>query len=282
MALRRDGRQGECTMTAATIVYETRHGEHTRAAGVAEDLASRLGARLVPVTGAVRSGRRRVRRLVGVAEREEAVLLIVAVEKPTHLAASLLQAGFRDVVRLASCPVILVPPVPALAEPPLAGDRVLWAVADHSDAGCAALVAALARALDLPVTVAHVMSGETDAIACAEPMGARVLGWFFDGLMTCLAEQDPQLEDHSTVCLRSGDPGPELRRLGDEEGAAVAVVGSRRRGALRAAALGSVSAFLAQHGTTPVVVCPPGARRERTLGDGRERKSGQLSTTRIA
>jgi nucleotide-binding universal stress UspA family protein len=258
------------TMTRRTIVYETRHSEHTYAATrVAEHLASCLGTRLVPVSGALRGGRRRVRRLVAVAEREEAVLLIVAVDKPMHLAASLMQSGFRDVIRLASCPVILVPPALPVAEPPLAGDRVLWAVADHSDEGCAALVAALARALDLPVTVAHVLSGETGAVACGEPAAERLLGWFVDGLLNRLAEQDPQLEHRSTVCLTSGDPGSQLRRLGEVEGAAVAVVGCRGRGPLRAAALGSVSAFLAQHGTTPVVVCPPDARRQRTLGDRR-------------
>jgi nucleotide-binding universal stress UspA family protein len=149
-------------------------------------------------------------------------------------------------------------------------------VADHADEACAVVVAALARALELPVTVAHVMSGETDAAACGGPMGERLLGWFFDGLVSRLAEQRPQLEDTTTVCLMSGAPGPQLRRLGEEENAAVVVVGSSGRGTLSAAALGSVSAFLAQHGSTPVVVCPPNARRRRTLENRWERDRATL------
>lgn len=244
-----------------TIVYEPGHHGRDGAMYVAEELASLMAARLVAVTGASAGGRRRARRLVATAQQEAAALLVVAVDEPSPIVASLGGRPSVEVVRTAPCPVVLVPPALVDAKPPLlVGDHVLWAVADHRDGGCAPVAARMAQGLDLPVTIAHVLPGGSDALSLDElRSGGRLVGWFVDGLLRTLAEHDPQLGDGSTARLSSGDPGEELRRLGDEEGAALAVVGCRGRGSLRAAALGSVSAYLAHHGATPVVVCPPGA-----------------------
>ena len=55
-----------------------------------------------------------------------------------------------------------------------------------------------------------------------------------------------------------GPPGAVLCRLAEELGADVAVVGSRGRGGLRRALLGSVSDHVVRHAPCPVLVVPPG------------------------
>lgn len=57
----------------------------------------------------------------------------------------------------------------------------------------------------------------------------------------------------------SGLAGERLADLADEEDAELIVVGSRGRGAFRAAFLGSVSASLVGLARCPVLVVPPGA-----------------------
>ncbi len=58
----------------------------------------------------------------------------------------------------------------------------------------------------------------------------------------------------------SGFPAERLADLADEEDAELIVVGSRGRGAFKAAFLGSVSTSLIGVARCPVLVVPPGAR----------------------
>jgi len=57
----------------------------------------------------------------------------------------------------------------------------------------------------------------------------------------------------------NGYPAERLADLADEEGAELIVVGSRGRGAFKAAFLGSVSTSLIGVARCPVLVVPPGA-----------------------
>jgi nucleotide-binding universal stress UspA family protein len=59
-----------------------------------------------------------------------------------------------------------------------------------------------------------------------------------------------------------GDPVETVLLLAEEEEAQLIVVGSRGRGALKAALLGSVSAMLTKRASCPVTVVPPHARAE--------------------
>ena len=54
--------------------------------------------------------------------------------------------------------------------------------------------------------------------------------------------------------VRVGSPGPELCRLATELGADVVVVGSRGRGAIKRALLGSVSSHVVHNAPCPVMV----------------------------
>lgn len=61
-----------------------------------------------------------------------------------------------------------------------------------------------------------------------------------------------------TICPLHGFPAERLADLGDEENAEFIVVGSRGRGAFKAALLGSVSRELIGVARCPVLVVPPG------------------------
>jgi nucleotide-binding universal stress UspA family protein len=63
-----------------------------------------------------------------------------------------------------------------------------------------------------------------------------------------------------------GDPADELAKLGAEEDANLLLVGSRGRGAVKAALLGSVSSALARASDRPVVIVPPDAPLEQDRG----------------
>jgi nucleotide-binding universal stress UspA family protein len=56
-----------------------------------------------------------------------------------------------------------------------------------------------------------------------------------------------------------GNPAERLAELADDEGAELVVVGSRGRGAFKAAFLGSVSNSLVGVARCPVLIVPPGA-----------------------
>jgi nucleotide-binding universal stress UspA family protein len=61
--------------------------------------------------------------------------------------------------------------------------------------------------------------------------------------------------------LRAGKPAEEIVALGEELGAGLIVVGSRGRGGLRRALIGSVSDSVVRHAHCPVLV----VRREKTM-----------------
>jgi nucleotide-binding universal stress UspA family protein len=106
---------------------------------------------------------------------------------------------------------------------------------DHAPAvlGCAA---ALARRLGVPLEAVHSPSRDADGRTLMAQLAA-------------LGEVDE-------LTLRPGSPADVLRAAMD--GAVLGVVGSRGRGPLRAALLGSVSTELAEEAPCPVVVVPPG------------------------
>jgi nucleotide-binding universal stress UspA family protein len=71
----------------------------------------------------------------------------------------------------------------------------------------------------------------------------------------------PSAGDHSGLEVYGGDPVEVLGRQALEHDVCLMAVGSRGRGTLRAAALGSVSRDLALTAPVPVLVVPPTARR---------------------
>jgi nucleotide-binding universal stress UspA family protein len=89
-------------------------------------------------------------------------------------------------------------------------------------------------------------------VEAAEAMLERILN----------EERLPDAEPQTVV----GDPAERLADLADDEGAELIVVGSRGRGAFKAAFLGSVSNSLVGVARCPVLVVPRGAAEHGVTG----------------
>jgi nucleotide-binding universal stress UspA family protein len=66
----------------------------------------------------------------------------------------------------------------------------------------------------------------------------------------------------------SGDPGTELVKRAAAADHDLIVMGSRGRGAVRSAVLGSVSHFVLNHTNVPVLIVHDGARESGEIGQG--------------
>jgi nucleotide-binding universal stress UspA family protein len=66
----------------------------------------------------------------------------------------------------------------------------------------------------------------------------------------------------------SGDPGAELVKRAAAADHDLIVMGSRGRGAVRSAVLGSVSHFVLNHTSVPVLIVHDGARESGEIGQG--------------
>ena len=97
----------------------------------------------------------------------------------------------------------------------------------------------LAEALDARLVVAHVVDGDSGEA---------------EDLMSALRDR---LTEPAEVKLVDGSPAEALLETADREAADFLVVGSRGRGALRSAVVGSVSRELATQARCPVVIVPP-------------------------
>ena len=117
--------------------------------------------------------------------------------------------------------------------------------------GAVAVAEWLAERLSLTLVLAHVVDDER-----AEHL--RRAAGESDSLLHALDRG--RLRDTRRTVLY-GEPANSLAKLADEEAAAFVVVGSRGRGAVRAALFGSVSRALPSRCDCPVVVVPPEAAR---------------------
>jgi nucleotide-binding universal stress UspA family protein len=118
---------------------------------------------------------------------------------------------------------------------------ILCAV-DDSEAADGVLDTArwLAENLQSPLVVVHVVEDRSDQ---ADTLVSRVRARLGD--------------EHGDVRVVAGSPAQAIGAVADSEDAELLVVGSRGRGNLRSAVLGSVSRDLAAKAPRPVVVVPP-------------------------
>ncbi|HET7138460.1 MAG TPA: universal stress protein [Gaiellaceae bacterium] len=133
--------------------------------------------------------------------------------------------------------------------------------------------AQLSAQLDARLVVAHVVQtapattrlgpvgGPT---ALAPPPGAELEAG--RGMLEHVIREEGLAEAEQRVVY--GFPADRLADLADEEDAELIVVGSRGRGAFKAAFLGSVSGELIGVARCPVLVVPPGAALDRDPGPG--------------
>lgn len=197
--------------------------------------------------------------VVDVAERYEAELIVVGTRGRGRVASAILGSVSSTVVSLASCPVLVVPEGAAIG-----GGVLVCGVDDSSAARQAARVARrLADGLDVEVVLVHAVPTITPPDVSGVPRGPAELAEFEhragEEFLASLAFE----EGFGTSAERRVVFGSQAEAIGDvadEVNAAIVVVGTRRRGALRAALAGSVSLDLKGDSSRPVLLVPTGAR----------------------
>ena len=116
------------------------------------------------------------------------------------------------------------------------------------------VLAYVAEVAHVPYAAAYPFGGTSGPITATkerdaeEEVGARLLE------QVAVAAGLPDAERRVEV----GEPAERLAELADEERAELIVVGSRGRGAFKAAVLGSVSSSLVGVARCPVLIVPPG------------------------
>ena len=103
---------------------------------------------------------------------------------------------------------------------------------------------------------------------------------FIDTATQVAVETVPSVSVESTVV--EGNPSAVLRDMSERSDVAVVVVGSRGRGPLKAAVLGSVSSDLTTHGQCPVVVVRDGGTPDGRIVVGVDGTAGSRAATAAA
>jgi len=172
-------------------------------------------------------------RLDEAAYEHDAELLVVGARGHSGLAAALVGSVSQRLASSAACPVVIVPPDAGegfIAD--ASSDGTIVSGFDGSEESERALRVARRLGERLDLEVVPVFVGPVDGWRDAPPV---------------------------PVGVEVGDPVHELRRRAAREHVRLLAIGSRGRGPIRQAFLGSVSAALAASAPRPVLVVPPTA-----------------------
>ena len=168
--------------------------------------------------------------------------------------------------RHASRPVVVVPP--GVSEPRLASpdvDAVVCGLAGPEDLEPLRTAVQLARALDLPLLAAHVIPAEDEHASARNVAEIRTLVARVPEARTARAQSALQARLEAAgvwpgaldgPAILVGEPAEQLADFAALARAGLIVVGTRGRGPIRSAVLGSVSRSLATASVAPVVICP--------------------------
>jgi nucleotide-binding universal stress UspA family protein len=204
------------------------------------------------------------------AEAARARLLVLGSRGLCGLRALLARSVSAQVAAHASGPVVVIPPVPEGDPPPWSPPRVVVGVgADHSCDRAVGFAFRAARQRGIPLVALHAWTPDAPAdleavhapASVAEVVGRR-------NLERALRPWRASFPDVEVVAVPvRGEPARVVAV--ESRGAAVVVVGSRHRGRVRAAVLGSVSRSVLQHCRSPVAVVAhagPDPSRARAVG----------------
>jgi nucleotide-binding universal stress UspA family protein len=238
-------------LTAAGIPYavpppddEARRRYESAAAARARTVMEDAGAGAAEVRTAVGQV---AEVLLGVADREDALMLVLGTTEAGPLRSLVLGSVTEAVLGATDRPVLLVPPEVA----DLATAPVVAAVGDRRDAAWIALAELMALACGGHLLLAHILEGDAadDDPALAEA-ASRVEA--FDPALRALGPTEALVETR----IGFGDAGERLLALARGSGASMVVTGASRHGRLHAALLGSTVRTLAREAGVPVLVCP--------------------------
>ena len=201
--------------------------------------------------------------LLSTADELDAALVVVGAQGRGRAGRVLLGSVSNRVAASAPCPVVVVPGT-AKAGGGLDGP-VLCGMDDSEQARDVAVAAvALAQALHTELAFAQVLAPGRPFGFPAGAGGSRpvMTDHHRDAAARALAETLGDLAEGRRVLVEplSGSEADTLKELARREGAPLLVVGSRGRGPVRSAVLGSVSAALPAEASCPVVIVSPEAR----------------------
>jgi len=202
-------------------------------------------------------------RLTTVARGENALLTVVGSSGHGSLKSWLVGSVSRELVKSFDRPVVVVPPgasVPGRGP----ATRALVCGVDASDGAdqAVALAARLAKLLALRLVVAHayvpaqsvatIPAASGITVAHSEQLNSMTKRDATEVLERAAAIAGTQREAQRRLLV--GDPAKRLADLAARERAAMIVVGSRGRGPLASALLGSVASALIAKAPVPVVI----------------------------
>jgi len=210
--------------------------------------------------------------LVATARVELPYLIVIGASGHSVLREALLGSVAGELPLKAPCPVVVTPPDVVMpdAMSPADDNSIVCGVGDSAETEAVARTAGdLARALEARLVLLHArlpqppvgsaaMGRHSLAIADhvvaerEERISADVLGRATEW-SGC---ERPALE----TVIETGDPAERIEAVAERERADLIVVGSRGRGLLRAAVLGSTSRKLAAGARRPVVIVGPSAQ----------------------
>lgn len=188
--------------------------------------------------------------IVAQAEEVGAGLVVLGSRGLGAMRRALMGSVSDSVVRHAPCPALVV-----RGEPLAFPTKILLATDASEEANLAASVAAeLAKGTDSELHVVHVGSAVPMFLAATEEEPARMAR----EARSTLDEQVRRIKaGHETVAqahLRFGGAPEEIVALAEDVGAGLIVMGSRGRGGIRRALMGSVSERVVRHAHCPVMI----------------------------
>jgi nucleotide-binding universal stress UspA family protein len=204
--------------------------------------------------------------LVRVGDEEDAAFIVVGTAADGAVRTVGVGSVSLALGRHASRPLVVVPPGvsdPRLASPDV--DAVVCGLAGPEDLEPLRTAVRLARDLDLPLVAAHVIPAEDEHTSARNVAGIRTLITRVPEARTARAQSDLRARLESAgawpgaldgPAILVGEPAEQLADLAAATRAGLVVVGTRGRGPIRSALLGSVSRSLATASVAPVVICP--------------------------
>jgi nucleotide-binding universal stress UspA family protein len=261
-----------CDVSLVHVLRGARLGESgdSIAIGVAEEhrwlqeLSSEYG--LAPTTRVAVFGGDPAEALIDAAQAEDAALIVVGSRGLHEFGDAVLGSVSCALMRDAPCPVVVAPPALPVPLTPLSLRPVVCGVeGTDRDQPTLRLAADLALRLGAALHAVHTFDPRPLATGPGAVM-PPVLPVLSEAAEATLEHAVSEAGVEAKRRGVSSPPAEGLRRVAGEIGAGVLVVGSRGRGKLGSAILGSVAIKLAAEARLPVVVLPHGALLEGGSG----------------
>lgn len=193
--------------------------------------------------------------VVRVAEEIGAGLIVLGTRGRGGVRRALMGSVSDSVVRHAHCPVMMV-----RGEAVVFPNKILVATDRSEEAELAARTAAdLAKSSGSELHVVHV--AHMERVFATEPEIEALVQQRAQEARELLDEEVERIEaaggTPAQTHLKVGKPDAEITHLAEELGAGLIILGSRGRGGIRRALMGSVSSSVVQHAHCPVMVVRP-------------------------